>query len=150
MSDAQSTSVEVLPKEEGLWSGPETVALPSGVRLAICRPTEAYFNVLRSQWPRELVEKCELVSLTAARGNWTAEETTFLAGELRRLVVRSLIEGALSIRSSAEISLDVALDGRDAEFIRNYLLAPTLGKALREPFKTALTASTNSRSAQVN
>ena len=150
-SEGVSTEDPDLRVKERHWSEPEEVDLPSsGVTVTVCRPTKAYWGLLRSQWPQELVEKCDFLSLSAGRGTWTPEETIFLAQELQHLIILSFIEGILSTGRCPDISLDVVLDGKDAEFIRDYLLSPTLGEGLRDPFGMAPGANANSGSGRVN
>ena len=84
--------------EAGAFEEPARVVLPkSGFEVVLRRPTKFYWALRRSEWPRELREKLDLVGV-GVRPELTADETLLLVREDQQMLNEAFVDRLPSIR----------------------------------------------------
>jgi hypothetical protein len=112
--------------EGAAWTDPERVQLPgSGLGVMLRRPTKFYWALRRSEWPRELREKLDLVGV-GVRPELTVEETLLLVREDQQMVNEAFVNPKPSLDPGVTQFDPRWLPKEDAEFILKYLRGQVL------------------------
>jgi hypothetical protein len=115
--------------EGAAWTDPERVQLPaSGLGVLLRRPTKFYWALRRSEWPRELREKLDLVGV-GVRPELTAEETLLLVREDQQMLNEAFVDPKPSLQPGATQFDPQWLPKEDAEFILKYLRGQVLANS---------------------
>ena len=124
--------------ESAAWTDAERVQLPQcGLGVMLRRPTKFYWALRRTEWPRELREKLDLVGV-GVRPDLTAEETLLLVREDQQMLHEAFIDPKPSLQPGLAQFDPQWLPKEDAEFILKYLRGQVLanGQDL-ETFRTS-------------
>ena len=112
--------------ESGAWTDAERVQLPqSGLAVLLRRPTKFYWALRRSEWPRALREKLDLVGV-GVRPDLTAEETLLLVREDQQMLHEAFVDPKPSLQPGLAQFDPQWLPKEDAEFILKYLRGQVL------------------------
>ena len=112
--------------EDGAFEEPARVVLPkSGLGVVLRRPTKFYWALRRSEWPRELREKLDLVGV-GVRPELTADETLLLVREDQQMLNEAFVDPVPSLDPGPTQFDPNWLPKEDAEFILKYLRGQVL------------------------
>jgi hypothetical protein len=107
--------------EESAFEQPSRVLLPkSGFGVVLRRPTKFYWALRRSEWPRALREKLDLVGV-GVRPELTADETLLLVREDQQMLNEAFVDPKPSLNPGPTQFDPNWLPKEDAEFILKYL-----------------------------
>jgi hypothetical protein len=118
--------------DSGLWFAPQRVILPSsGLEVTVCKVKRAYIRQMRERWPRDLVQKCDLVSRSGEDGNWTREEREFIGEQMGRIIREAFAEARALLGPALQPSPSgvIALDEVDTDFLIEYIVPDSLFSA---------------------
>ena len=102
------------------------VILPkSGFGVILRRPTKFYWALRRSEWPRELREKLDLVGV-GVKPELTADETLLLVREDQQMLNEAFVDPKPSLNPGLTQFDPNWLPKEDAEFILKYLRGQVL------------------------
>jgi hypothetical protein len=112
--------------EGAAWTDAERVQLPkSGLGVMLRRPTKFYWALRRSEWPRELREKLDLVGV-GVRPELTPEETLLLVREDQQMLNEAFVDPKPCLHPGLAQFDPQWLPKEDAEFILKYLRGQVL------------------------
>jgi hypothetical protein len=112
--------------EDSAFEEPSRVVLPkSGLGVVLRRPTKFYWALRRSEWPRELREKLDLVGV-GVRPELTADETLLLVREDQQMLNEAFVDPKPSLNPGLAQFDPNWLPKEDAEFILKYLRGQVL------------------------
>ena len=112
--------------EDSAFEEPSRVVLPkSGLGVVLRRPTKFYWALRRSEWPRELREKLDLVGV-GVRPELTADETLLLVREDQQMLNEAFVDPKPSLNPGLTQFDPNWLPKEDAEFILKYLRGQVL------------------------
>jgi hypothetical protein len=112
--------------EASAFEEPARVLLPkSALGVVLRRPTKFYWALRRSEWPRALREKLDLVGV-GVRPELTADETLLLVREDQQMLNEAFVDPKPSLNPGPTQFDPNWLPKEDAEFILKYLRGQVL------------------------
>ena len=112
--------------EDSAFEEPSRVVLPkSGYGVVLRRPTKFYWALRRSEWPRELREKLDLVGV-GVKPELTADETLLLVREDQQMLNEAFVDPKPCLNPGLTQFDPNWLPKEDAEFILKYLRGQVL------------------------
>jgi hypothetical protein len=112
--------------EDSAFEEPSRVLLPkSGLEVVLRRPTKFYWALRRTEWPRELREKLDLVGV-GVKPELTADETLLLVREDQQMLNEAFVDPKPSLDPGLTQFDPNWLPKEDSEFILKYLRGQVL------------------------